>query len=105
MVEFQNAFRCHRQRRQREDLPDIAEVHVKSWQEVYVGQVPQGYLDGLNVDARQRKWQEGFAADIKDGLPGLVVARCSGMAVGFISYGRARDGGVPARAKSTPSTC
>jgi GNAT superfamily N-acetyltransferase len=73
------------------DLPDVAHIHVRCWQESYVGQVPQAYLDGLDATARQRKWEELFDAVVKDGLPGLTVARCDGKLVGFISYSLARD--------------
>ena len=32
-----------------DDLPDVAQLHVASWKQTYVGQVPQAYLD--NNDA------------------------------------------------------
>ena len=40
------------------DVPAIAEVHIRSWQETYVGQVPQSYLDGLAIEDRIRTWHE-----------------------------------------------
>jgi hypothetical protein len=43
------------------DLASIAEVHVRAWQETYVGQLGQGYLDGLSIDDRTRTWQEWTA--------------------------------------------
>jgi hypothetical protein len=30
-----------------EDVPQIAAVHVRSWQAAYRGLLPQAYLDGL----------------------------------------------------------
>jgi len=34
----------------------IAEVHVRSWQAAYRGQVPDDYLDSLSVDQRETVW-------------------------------------------------
>lgn len=36
----------------------IAEVHVSSWQAAYVGQVPQEFLDGMSVEAREFVWRD-----------------------------------------------
>ena len=33
------------------DIPKIAEIHVKSWQTTYHGIISQEYLDALNVEA------------------------------------------------------
>jgi ribosomal protein S18 acetylase RimI-like enzyme len=40
------------------DAEAIATVHVRSWQAVYRGQLPDEYLDGLSVDERlpQHRW-------------------------------------------------
>src|SRR5579859_2697677 len=37
-----------------EDAPAIAEVHVRSWQWAYRGQLPDGYLDRLSDTLEQR---------------------------------------------------
>lgn len=31
-----------------DDLPEVAQIHVTSWKQAYVGQVPQAYLDNLD---------------------------------------------------------
>jgi L-amino acid N-acyltransferase YncA len=72
------------------DLPDIARIHVMSWQQTYVGQVPKEYLDSLNVEDRRRKWQESFDTE-NSKHSHLYVAHRNGVAVGFVSFGRGRD--------------
>jgi GNAT superfamily N-acetyltransferase len=74
-----------------EDLPDVARVHVASWQQTYVGLVPQSYLDSLDVAARLQKWRENFEDGRKADLFGLFVARVDGTTAGFISCGGGRD--------------
>ncbi|HWA49507.1 MAG TPA: GNAT family N-acetyltransferase [Dongiaceae bacterium] len=39
-----------------DDAEGIATVHVKSWQEAYVGMLPQEVLDRQSVPARYRTW-------------------------------------------------
>ena len=51
-----------------EDIPEIAGVHVRSWQAAYRGLLPQGYLDGLDPSQRIGQWEESLsAADRSDG--------------------------------------
>ena len=71
-----------------DDLPEIADVHVKSWQETYKGLVPQSYLDALEVSTRLEKWQVWFRQGQGDGL---ILARIADRVVGFISFGQGRD--------------
>ena len=73
-----------------EDLPDIARIHVQSWQQTYVGMVPQDYLDGMSIPARQKTWEaifQGTEAENRN----LYIAHDDGEAVGFISFGPSRD--------------
>src|SRR6266545_572835 len=39
-----------------DDAEGIAKVHVKGWQEAYVGQLPQHVLDRQSVPTRMRMW-------------------------------------------------
>lgn len=73
------------------DLPEIAEIHVRVWQQAYRGQMPQDVLDGLDPVARLRSWQEAFTENKDDERFDILLARISGRAVGFLSYGPARD--------------
>lgn len=73
-----------------EDCAEIARIHVQSWQQTYVGLVPQDYLDGMSIPARQIKWEgifQGRTAEDKN----LYIAYDNGEAVGFITFGRNRD--------------
>ena len=86
-------FNIHIRPATMDDLEDIARIHVTSWKETYVGQVPQSYLDDLNVPDRIIKWQEvleGKTSEDKN----LEIAFLDDEPVGFISYGQGRDSGM-----------
>ena len=73
-----------------EDVPEIAVVHVRSWQAAYRGLLPQAYLDGLDPSQRIGQWERVLsAADRSQG--GTLVADAGGRLSGFVSYGPARD--------------
>ena len=69
------------------DARAIAEVHVASWQHAYRGLLPDGFLDRLSVDDRERSWRTTFA----DPAYGVVLADDAGRIVGFASFGPSRD--------------
>ncbi len=73
-----------------EDLPHVAHIHVKSWQQTYAGQVSQRYLDGLDVAARQKRWEESFHDKAKKGHS-IYLAWQDNAPIGFVSFGPARD--------------
>lgn len=72
------------------DLADIARIHVRSWQQTYVGLVPQAYLDSMDVLTFQKKWEGIFQGNIAENK-NLYIAYDNGKAAGFISFGRNRD--------------
>jgi ribosomal protein S18 acetylase RimI-like enzyme len=79
-----------------EDVPQIAVVHVRSWQAAYRGLLPQAYLDGLDPGQRIGQWERVLsAADWSDG--GTLVADAGGRLSGFVSYGQARDDDADSR--------
>jgi GNAT superfamily N-acetyltransferase len=69
------------------DVPAIAAVRIRSWQEAYRGSVPQDYLDALDVDAEITRRQDRP-------LDGQHVAEAGGTVVGWLSVGpyRADEG-------------
>ena len=69
-----------------DDARGIAEVHVRSWQAAYRGQVPDSYLDGLSVAKRELHW----AQVLRDRKRGVLVAEQERI-VGFASFGPFRD--------------
>jgi ribosomal protein S18 acetylase RimI-like enzyme len=71
-----------------EDCPAIARAQVCSWQAAYAGILPDEYLAGLSVEKRETMWREL----ILRGSLGLLVARDGPRIVGFVAFGRCRDG-------------
>jgi ribosomal protein S18 acetylase RimI-like enzyme len=92
---------------QAEDATEVAALHVSSWQIAYAGIVPAEHLAQLSVCARATLWREA----ILRGSPALFLAReglpagdalpapaehpQGSRAVGFVSFGKCRDAGVP----------
>ena len=77
-----------------EDARAIAEVHVRSWQTAYRGELPDDYLDGLSVDERASGWT-GRLAEPPLGVE-TFVAEDGGRVIGFTGFGPTRDGDAPA---------
>jgi GNAT superfamily N-acetyltransferase len=71
-----------------DDLPDVAQIHVASWKQAYIGQVPQAHLDNLNPASRLRAWQEQFS---NRDISGLLLAKVNNTPAGFVCFGHARD--------------
>ena len=79
------------------DAPQIAVVHVRSWQGAYRGLLPQAYLDGLDPAQRVGQWERSLA-EANDGRDGVLVADAGGTLLGFVAYSPSRDGDAdPAR--------
>jgi ribosomal protein S18 acetylase RimI-like enzyme len=78
-----------------QDAPEIAVVHVRSWQAAYRGLLPQAYLDGLDPAQRTGRWEQAVSA--ADSHGGTVVADAGGRLSGFVSYGPARDDDADSR--------
>src|SRR5690242_17977914 len=73
-----------------QDVPQIAVVHMWSWQAAYRGLLPQAYLDGLDPAQRISQWERIVSAAGDPG-GGTLVADAGGQLCGFVSYGPARD--------------
>jgi len=71
-----------------EDVPAIARAQVRSWQAAYENIMPAEHLATLSVDKREALWRELLAR----GEPELLVAKDTEYIIGFIAYGRCRDG-------------
>ena len=73
-----------------QDVPQIAAVHVRSWQAAYRGLLPQAYLDGLDPGQRIGRWERSVSATDRS-YGETLVADAAGRLSGFVSYGPARD--------------
>jgi ribosomal protein S18 acetylase RimI-like enzyme len=85
------------------DIPAIAEVHVRSWQETYVGQVPQSYLDGLAVENRLRTWHEWTASAPWPNPDLVVMVDDDDVVVGFASVSASHDGDAATSTGEVPA--
>jgi ribosomal protein S18 acetylase RimI-like enzyme len=75
-----------------EDAAQIAGVHVRSWQGVYRGLMPQEYLDGLDPAERAEVWAR--VTSRADGTrSGVLVAEDETAVRGFVAFGPTRDEG------------
>ena len=68
-----------------EDVPQVAKVHVESWQRSFAGIAPEDYLNGMSEDRRR----DVFAERLSEPSYKLLVAEKPGKGVvGFIDFGR-----------------
>lgn len=77
-------------RARREDAGPIADVHVRTWQAAYRGQMPDDLLDHLDREGRARMWAEDIEVP-EDRRVRVWVADADGRVVGFVATGPSRD--------------
>ena len=70
-----------------DDAPEIAAVHVITWQKVYRGIMPSPFLDDLSVSRREEHWKQVLSRENHQ----VHVACVSGEVAGFSSTGTNRD--------------
>lgn len=75
------------------DADAIGEIHVRSWQHAYAGDLPDDVLAGLSVPDRQRAWRDRLTALAGTDRPAehVFVATAGGTVVGFTIVGPNRD--------------
>ena len=71
------------------DAEGIAAVHVRGWRAAYRGEVPDAYLDALDVADRARRWRDRLAVVAADPRSAVLVADDHDVVVGFASVGPA----------------
>jgi ribosomal protein S18 acetylase RimI-like enzyme len=69
------------------DAPDIARIHVESWQIGYRGILDETFLASLSVERREVMWRES----IEKSSPPVLVAKRGGVMLGWLAVGRSRD--------------
>lgn len=75
------------------DARAIAEVHVRSWQAAYRGELPDDHLDQLSVDERETEWA-GRLNQSHAGA-GTLVVEDDGRVIGFAGFGPSHDEDAP----------
>jgi ribosomal protein S18 acetylase RimI-like enzyme len=72
-----------------EDAEAAATIHVKTWQIAYRGQIPNDYLDSLDVVSRTKRWQE----KLSNPSPRTrnLIAEANQKIIGFCDIGKSRD--------------
>lgn len=74
----------------------IAEVHVRTWQAAYRGQVPDAFLDGFSVEHRTRTWSQ-IITDSSPPASGAFVLEDHSEVLGFAHVSPSRDEDVGAQ--------
>ena len=70
-----------------EDVPQVAKVHVESWQKSFEGVAPQQFLDAMNIEKRAKAFSERlFEEDYRM----FVAVAADGTIAGFVDFGAAR---------------
>ena len=70
------------------DARGVAEVHVRSWQAAYRGQIPDSVLAGLSVAGRTEWWEQTLG----NATNRVLVAEEATRIVAFVNFGPVRDG-------------
>lgn len=86
------------------DALGIAEVHVRTWQDTYVGHMPPEFLAGLSVVRREEMWRGvlGPTADAEE-IPRVWVAvGPSGQPIGESTEDGVAEGNVAGREARNP---
>ncbi|MEI6216980.1 MAG: GNAT family N-acetyltransferase [Actinomycetes bacterium] len=78
---------------QLDDAQQIALVHVETWQNSYLGLIPDSYLQSLSVPQREETWKKKLEAETS--ATHTLVAEIAGTVIGFIDVGASRDGDSP----------
>jgi GNAT superfamily N-acetyltransferase len=74
------------------DAPDVARVHVRSWQSAYRGLIAQEYLDGLEPEVIANRYTFGRAG-LR--MPSTLVAVDGCTIRGLATTGLCRDNDLP----------
>jgi RimJ/RimL family protein N-acetyltransferase len=74
-----------------EDVAEIAEIHVRSWQAAYAGLIPQSYLDSLTPADREPRWARAIQNGNASRGGTLLVTDDGDRVVGFAWICESRD--------------
>jgi GNAT superfamily N-acetyltransferase len=73
------------------DASAMAALHLRAWRATYAGLIPDEFLAGLTVEAREARWRHSLTApEVAPGERVILVAEEAGIVVGFVAAGHAR---------------
>lgn len=73
------------------DAPRLAEIHVRSWQTAYAGQLPSSFLKSLDPLRRSSGWEATLRKPDVPGQATLLAEDDSRLPVGFVHVCPARE--------------
>ena len=76
--------------------PDIARIHVRTWQSAYAGIVNADYLAALSIPERTKTWAAGLSQGRMPDGGRIFVAEIEGEVAGWMTCGASRDDGADA---------
>ena len=76
-----------------DDAPQLAQVHVDSWQATYRGVVPDSFLARFTYQRREEAFQQALAANLEE----TFLVEDSGKAIGILTIGASRDADLDAK--------
>ncbi|KJZ06826.1 hypothetical protein TW85_24970 [Marinomonas sp. S3726] len=70
-----------------EDVTQIALIHVTNWSEAYQGLMPEAYIQGYNLERREKLWHKIISESLAEVLVFEVLSeKQTSLLVGFLSY-------------------
>jgi len=74
-----------------EDVTQIALIHVTTWSEAYQGLMPEAYIQGYNLERREKLWHKIISESLAEVLVVEVLSgesdeKQTSLLVGFLSY-------------------
>jgi ribosomal protein S18 acetylase RimI-like enzyme len=79
-----------------DDAGGIARTYIDSWRGAYRGILPDGVLDGMNLERERTSWRRVIASGLAQHRV-LVLAPPKGGVAGFLTYGADRSRRGPVR--------
>ena len=74
-----------------EDVPELARVHVETWEATYRGLLPDALINSFTIEKRIAQWNE-WLGSADNPVHSFAAADETGALVGFASSGMARAG-------------
>lgn len=75
-----------------EDVKQLTDVHIRSWQSAYEGLIPNNVLKNIDPQSRLEMWTNA----VREAPSETIVAEIDGVVAGFANFGRYRDNDIEA---------